>query len=93
MKIISPLYYKDYNNGAYVIAIINECFEFLYFDCKIMTFLMNMVNKAKQIRKKFNKGIDEDDIIQLNLEGKNLGPSDITLINFDIKISYKNTIS
>ena len=82
----SPLYYKDYNNGAYVIAIINECFEFLYFDCKIMTFLMNMVNKAKQIRKKFNKGIDEDDIIQLNLEGKNLGPSDIKcLSNFEFK--------
>ena len=82
----SPLYYNDYNNGAYVIAIINECFEFLYFDCKIMTFLMNMVNKAKQIRKKFNKGIDEDDIIQLNLEGKNLGPSDIKcLSNFEFK--------
>ena len=28
----SPLCYKDYNNGPYVIAIINENFEFQYFD-------------------------------------------------------------
>jgi len=28
----SPLYYRDYNNGAYVIAIINENFEFQYID-------------------------------------------------------------
>ena len=36
-----------------------------------------MVDKAKQNKKKFNKAIKENEIIQLNLEGKNLGPSDI----------------
>jgi len=82
----SPLYYNNYNNGVYVIAIINECFEFQYFDSKTMTFLLNMVNKAKQIRKQIKKGIDEDDIIQLNLGGKNLGVSNIKyLTKFDLK--------
>ena len=73
----SPLYYNDWNNGAYVIAIINESFEFQYFDKKDLNFLINMVDKAKQNKKKFNKAIKENEIIQLNLEGKNLGPSDI----------------
>ena len=80
----SPLYYRDYNNGAYVIAIITESFEFQYFDKKTMTFLLNMLNKAKQTKQKYNKGIEDNDIVQLNLEGKNLGPSDIKyLCNFD----------
>ena len=45
-----------------------------------------MVNKAKQIRKQINKGIDEDYIFQLNLGGNNLGVSNIKyLTNFDLK--------
>ena len=32
-----------------------------------MIFLANMVNKGKIIRKKENKGIDEENIIQLDL--------------------------
>ena len=28
----SPIYYKDYNSGAYVIAIINDSYEFQFFD-------------------------------------------------------------
>ena len=51
----SPLYYCDYNNGAYVIAIINESFEFQYFDKKALNFLINMVDKAKQIKKNLIK--------------------------------------
>ena len=51
----SPLYYYDYNNGAYVIAIINESFEFQYFDKKALNFLINMVDKAKQIKKNLIK--------------------------------------
>ena len=34
----SPVYYRDYNGGAYVIAIINEFFEFQYFDKKNVLF-------------------------------------------------------
>ena len=82
----SPLYYKDYNNGAYVIAIISENFEFQYFDRKTMIFLLKMINKSKQIRIILNKAIEDYDIVQLNLEGKNLGLSDIKcLSNFKFK--------
>ena len=88
----SPLYYKDYNSGAYVIAIITENFEFQYFDRKTMKFLIKMINKANQIKKKLNKDIEDYDIVQLNLEGKNLGQSDIIIINIDFKISLISTI-
>ena len=88
----SPLYYRDYNNGAYVIAIITENFEFQYFDRKTMKFLIKMINKANQIKKKLNKDIEDYDIVQLNLEGKNLGQSDIIIINIDFKISLISTI-
>ena len=51
-----------------------------------MIFLEDMVQKGKTFRKKKNKTIDEDNIIQLNLEGNNLGPSDIKYLttNFDL---------
>ena len=76
----SPLIYKDYNGGAYVIAIITENFEFQYFDKKTMIFLVNMVKKGKLFRKKINKDIDEENIINLSLEGYYLGPSDIKFL-------------
>ena len=82
----SPLYYKDYNNGAYVIAIINESFEFQYIDKKALVFLANMVNKGKLLRKKVNKGIDEENIVQLDLQRYDFGPLDIKyLTDFDLK--------
>ena len=82
----SPLYYKDYNSGAYVIAIINESYEFQYFDRKTMLFLCDMVNKGKLLRKKVNKGIDEDNIVQLDLQRNDFGPLDIKyLTDFDLK--------
>ena len=82
----SPLYYKDYNSGAYVIAIINEAYEFQYFDRKTMLFLCDMVNKGKLLRKKVNKGIDEDNIVQLDLQRNDFGPLDIKyLTDFDLK--------
>jgi len=76
----SPLYYRDYNNGAYVIAIINESFEFQYIDKKDLVFLANMVNKGKLLRKKINKGIDEENIVQLDLQRHDFGPLDIKYI-------------
>jgi hypothetical protein len=82
----SPIYYKDYNSGAYVIAIINESYEFQYFDKNTMLFLCNMVNKGKLLRKKVNKGIDEDNIVQLDLQRNDFGPLDIKyLTDFDLK--------
>ena len=81
----TPLFYRDFNNGAYVIAIINESFEFQYLDKKTMIFLANMVNKGKIIRKKENKGIDEENIIQLDLQRLDLGPLEITyLIGYNL---------
>ena len=82
----SPLYYKDYNNGAYAIAIINEFYEFQYFDRKTMLFLADMVIKGKLLREKINKEIDEDNIVKLNLQRNNFGPLDIRyLIDFKLK--------
>ena len=82
----SPLYYKDYNNGAYAFAIINESFEFQYFDKNTMIYLANMVNKGKLLRKKVNKGFDEENIIQLDLQRHDFGPLDIKyLTDFELK--------
>ena len=82
----SPMYYNDYNNGAYAIAIITESFEFQYFDRMTMVFLANMVNRGKLLRKKVNKGIDEDNIVQLDLQRNDFGPLDIKyLTDFDLK--------
>ena len=82
----SPVYYQDYNGGAYVIAIINEFFQFQYFNKNTMHFLANMVNKGRKYRIEMNKGIDQENIIQLNLEKHNLGALDIKYLNtFDFK--------
>ena len=82
----SPIYYNDYNNGAYAIAIITDTYEFQYFDRKTMVFLANMVNKGKLLRKKVNKGIDEDNIVQLDLQRNDFGPLYIKyLTDFDLK--------
>ena len=82
----SPLYYKDYNSGGYVIAIINEHFEFQYLDKPTMIFLSDMVNQGKLLRKKIHKGIDEDNIVKLDLSRNDFGPLDIKyLTDFDLK--------
>ena len=81
-----PLYYKDYNSGAYVIAIINENLEFQYFDKQTMKFLIDGDNKGYLLRKKNNQENDEDNIISLDFQGQNFGPSDIKyLTDFDLK--------
>ncbi len=43
----SPLYYKDYNNGIYVIGVLNDNLEYQYIDKDTMIFLINMANKGK----------------------------------------------
>ena len=82
----SPLYYKDYNSGGYVIAVINESYEFQYLDKEAMKFLYDMVNQGKLLRKKIHKGIDEDNIVKLDLSRNDFGPLDIKyLTDFDLK--------
>ena len=82
----SPLYYKDYNSGAYVVAIINENLEFQYLDLKTMSFLIDKVNQGKLLRKKIHKGIDEENIVKLDLSRNDFGPLDIKyLTDFDLK--------
>ena len=81
----SPLYYKDYNNGIYVIAVLNDNLEFQYIDKDSMKFLINVANKGKLLRKKKNKGLDEDNIVTLDLSRNDFGPLDIKyLIDFDL---------
>ena len=82
----SPIYYKDYNSGGYVVAIVNESYEFQYFEHETMVFLSNMVNQGKLLRKKTHKGIDEDNIVKLDLSRNDFGPLDIKyLTDFDLK--------
>ena len=82
----SPIYYKDFNSGGYVVAIINEELEFQYLDRDTMIFLINMVNQGKLLRKKIHKGIDEDNIVKLDLSRNDFGPLDIKyLTDFDLK--------
>ena len=51
-----------------------------------MVFLSNMVNQGKLLRKKTHKGIDEDNIVKLDLSRNDFGPLDIKyLTDFDLK--------
>ena len=82
----SPCYYKDFNGGAYVIAIINEFLEFQYFDRDDMFFLANMVDKGRLLKKKTHKTIDEEYILKLDLSRNNFSSNDIQyLTSFDLK--------
>ena len=90
----SPLYHRDYNDGALVIAIINEFFEFQYIDKKTFIFLAKLIYKGKLLLKDKNKNFDDENVFQLNLQRHNLGPSEIYYItdfNFkNLKILYLN---
>lgn len=82
----SPCYYKDNKNGVYALAIINEFFEFQYFDENNMIFLNDMVYKGSLIRKLVHKSIDEENIVKLDLSNNGFGPLDIKyLTDFDLK--------
>ena len=80
------IYYKDYNSGAYVVAIVNEKLNFQFFDRETMLFLSNMVNQGKLLRKKIYKDIDEENIVKLDLSRNDFDPLDIKyLTDFDLK--------
>ena len=81
-----PVYYKDYNGGAYVIGILNKDYKIYSFTKENMIFLVNMVNKGKLLRKKIHKGIDEEHIVKLDLSRNDFGPLDVKyLTDFDLK--------
>ena len=73
----SPIYYKDDNSGVYAIAIINEFLKFQYFNRDTIIFLCKVLNEGKLLRKEIHKGIDEDNIIKLDLSQNDFGPLDI----------------
>ena len=51
-----------------------------------MIFLSDMVYKGKLFCKKKNKGIDDENVVQLDLHGQNLGSANIKYIaDFDLK--------
>lgn len=82
----SPIYYKDYNSGGYIVAVVNESNEFQYLEHNTIQFLANMVNQGKLLRKKIHKGIDENNIVKLDLSRNDLGPLDIKyLTDFELK--------
>jgi len=81
----SPIYYKGYISGGYVIAVVNESYEFQYFDHDTMVFLSNMVNQGKLLRKNYHKGIEVDNNEKLDLSKNDFGPLDIKyLTEFDL---------
>ena len=69
----SPMINKDYNGGYYVIAIIDESYEYQYFSKNNMLFLFDMVDKGKSILKKDHGLIIKDKISELHLSNKNIG--------------------
>jgi len=81
----SPIYCKDYNSGAYVIAIINEFLEFQYFDKDDLLFLNDMLNQGKIFKNTF-KRIDEENIVKIDLSRNSCNADDIKyLTDFDLK--------
>ena len=55
----SPLYYKDLKNGVYAIGIINENYEYQYFDKKIIEFLIDIIYYGHIQKNNSFKGIDK----------------------------------
>ncbi len=91
----SLIYYQDSKGGGYAVGIVNEIYEFQYFDEDAMKFLANMVNQGRLLRKKTNDGKDTDSIVKLDLHNNKLTPYDIKyLIEFDLKnLQYLNLSS
>jgi len=88
-----PVYYKDYDGGAFVVGIFDlkeeensESYSLTFFKENSLNFLVECVNKAKLLRKKSHKNIDEEHIIRLDLSRNDFGPLDVKyLTDFDLK--------
>jgi len=50
----SPIFYREYSGGAYIIWIIKEFLEFQYFDKDDLLFLNDMINQGYYLRKKIH---------------------------------------
>ena len=69
------IYYKNQQNGgAYVLGIIDNDLRAQYFDKETVKYLYQQVYTAKLSNK---GGIDESNIIEIDLSKKNLGPQQI----------------
>ena len=67
--------YKNKNNGGiYSIGIIDQGLKPNYFDQETLKFLYEQVYKAKLSNK---EGIDESNIIEIDLSKRNIGPTAI----------------
>ena len=85
----SPLFYYENNKkkDVYVIAILNEFFEFQYIEQESFLFLKDMIYKGKLPRNKVNNAIKEEYIYQLNLERLNLGQLEL---KYFVDFNFKN---
>ena len=85
----SPLFHYENNKkkDVYVIAILNEFFEFQYIDQESFLFLKDMIYKGKLPRNKVNNVIKEEYIYQLNLERLNLGQLEL---KYFVGFNFKN---
>ena len=77
----SPIYYKGYDSGCYVVAIINEFYDIQYFNNKSFTFLFYMIKEAN-LRKK-----NASYLINLDFSEMKLYPKDIKKL---IEVDFGN---
>ena len=72
------LYYKNpQNGGVYAIGYIGKNSQPNYFDHETLKYLYEQVNKAKLSS---TEGIDESNIVELDLSKKSIGPSHIKIL-------------
>ena len=70
------IYYKNNKGGAYVIGLIDENLSPILFDRETINFLYNILFGEKHYS---ISGIDEN-VIELNLSKRNIGPHDIQVL-------------
>ena len=61
----TPIYYRDYCNGASIVAVINQFYDIQYFNKK--NFLYDMIKKAIWKNKHFSEKIENLDLSDMNL--------------------------
>ena len=70
-------YKNKQNGGVYAVGIIGKNEEPIYFELDILKFLYEQVNNAKLSNR---EGIDENNIVELDLSKKSIGPSHIKIL-------------
>ena len=70
-------YKNQQNGGVYAIGVINKEGEPVYFDINTLQFLNDQINNANLSQ---TGGIDESNIIELDLSKRSIGPSHIKIL-------------